>query len=54
MRFKKPIVTTGIYTIPGDSPRKVEITNDRLSHWANQFSNMKKAGVSVPAPWNHR
>tara|TARA_Y100000401_G_scaffold30623_1_gene22367 strand:+ start:8290 stop:9546 length:1257 start_codon:yes stop_codon:yes gene_type:complete len=53
MRFKKPIVTTGIYTIPGDSPRKVEITNDRLSHWASQFSAMKDAGVSVPAPWNH-
>tara|TARA_R100001086_G_C11847533_1_gene260533 strand:+ start:2749 stop:4008 length:1260 start_codon:yes stop_codon:yes gene_type:complete len=53
MRFKKPIVTTGVYTIPGDTPRKVEVTSDRLSHWANQFSAMKDAGVSVPAPWNH-
>ena len=53
MRFKKPIVTTGVYTIPGDTPRKVEVTSDRLNHWADQFHSMKSAGVSVPAPWNH-
>lgn len=53
MRFKKPIVTTGVYTIPGETPKKVEITQDRLSHWVKQFDSMKKAGISVPAPWNH-
>ena len=53
MRFKKPIVTTGVYSIPGDIPRKVEVTESRLSHWASQFGKMKKAGISLPAPWNH-
>jgi hypothetical protein len=53
MRFKKPIVTTGIYTIPGETPKKVEITKDRLNHWVQQFDSMKEAGISVPAPWNH-
>ena len=53
MRFKKPIVTTGVYTIPGDVPRKVKINQDRLDHWKDQFDKMKEAGVSVPAPWNH-
>ena len=53
MRFKKPIVTTGVYSIPGDIPQKVEVTSDRLDHWASQFGKMKKAGISVPAPWNH-
>lgn len=53
MRFKKPIVTTGVYTIPGDKPRKVKIDSQRLSHWETQFNKMKDAGVSVPAPWNH-
>jgi len=53
MRFKKPIVTTGVYSIPGDTSRKVEVTENRLSHWASQFEKMKKAGISVPAPWNH-
>lgn len=53
MRFKKPIVTTGVYTIPGDVPRKVKIDHQRLEHWENQFKKMKDAGVSVPAPWNH-
>ena len=53
MRFKKPIVTTGIYTIPGETPKKVKITHDRLSHWVKQFDSMKEAGISVPAPWNH-
>tara|TARA_R100000406_G_scaffold11504_2_gene7435 strand:- start:32327 stop:33613 length:1287 start_codon:yes stop_codon:yes gene_type:complete len=53
MRFKKPIVTTGVYTIPGDVPRKVKINQERLAHWKAQFDKMKEAGVSVPAPWNH-
>jgi len=53
MRFKKPIVTTGIYTIPGETPKKVKITHDRLTHWIKQFDSMKEAGISVPAPWNH-
>ena len=53
MRFKKPIVTTGVYTIPGDVPRKVKINQDRLDNWKDQFDKMKEAGVSVPAPWNH-
>ena len=53
MRFKKPIVTTGVYSIPGDIPRKVEVTSNRLTHWASQFEKMKTAGISVPAPWNH-
>jgi hypothetical protein len=53
MRFKKPIVSTGVYTIPGDIPRKVKIDQTRLDHWKAQFDKMKDAGVSVPAPWNH-
>lgn len=53
MRFKKPIVSTGVYTIPGDTPRKVKIDHTRLDHWKAQFDKMKDAGVSVPAPWNH-
>ena len=53
MRFKKPIVTTGVYTVPGDVPRKVTINKDRLDHWASQFDKMKDTGINIPAPWNH-
>ena len=41
MRFKKPIVSTGVYTIPGDIPRKVKIDQTRLDHWKAQFDKMK-------------
>jgi len=54
MRFKKPIVNTGVYAIPtSEGTKKVSITKDRLHHWATQFDGMKDAGISVPAPWSH-
>lgn len=51
MKFRKQIVSTGVYNIPGHGI--VEITPDRLQHWANQFSQMQTAGFRVPAPWGH-
>lgn len=54
MRFKKPIVNTGVYAVPSpEGSKKVSITKDRLNHWTSQFNDMKSAGISVPAPWSH-
>ena len=54
MRFKKPLVSAGLYTVPtSDGSRKVAIDPERLAHWTSQFNKMKEKGISVPAPWAH-
>tara|TARA_R110002020_G_scaffold62712_2_gene167496 strand:+ start:1230 stop:2516 length:1287 start_codon:yes stop_codon:yes gene_type:complete len=54
MRFKKPIVNTGIYSVPSpEGSKRVSITKDRLNHWTTQFNDMRESGISVPAPWSH-
>lgn len=54
-KFRKAIVSAGSYLVSdGNGGRHTQfITADRLSHWANQFKKMKKAGVAIPAPWLH-
>lgn len=54
MKFKKPIVSAGVYAIPtAAGPRMETITEDRLRKWAESFKAMREKGLRVPAPWTH-
>lgn len=63
MKFTKEIVRPGKYVVnvpTKDSSGKVtmvrkeqEITKNRIKHWADQFAEMNKAGLKVPAPFRH-
>lgn len=49
-KFKKLIVTQGTYhTDLG----VVDLPPERIKHWANQHTEMRKAGLLTPAPWFH-
>lgn len=49
-KFRKAILKTGTYHSPDG---KVEVTPERLQHWAGEFSRMKAAGQVVPIDWDH-
>ncbi len=55
MRFTKRIIQPGQYTIPraDGSSSQVTIDRPRIQRWAATFETMRKAGLSVPAPWRH-
>jgi hypothetical protein len=50
VQFRKAILKTGTYHSPDG---KVEVTPDRLQHWASEFRRMKAASQVVPVDWDH-
>lgn len=57
--FTKKIVKPGIHNVNSIDAagvvtrKKVPITKKRIAHWANQFAEMRKAGINIPAPVVH-
>jgi hypothetical protein len=49
-KFRKAILKTGKYHSPDGV---VDVTSDRLRHFAGEFSRMKAAGQVVPIDWDH-
>lgn len=50
MRFKKAVLKVGKYKSPDG---EVDVTADRLKHWAAEFSRLKSAKQIVPIDWDH-
>jgi hypothetical protein len=48
--FEKNILKVGKYQSPDG---ELNITPERIKHFASEFSRMKKAGLAVPMAWSH-
>lgn len=49
-KFKKKVLEEGVYQSPDGV---INITKDRIKHWAESFKKMKTAGLKIPIPWGH-
>lgn len=49
-KFKKKVLEEGVYQSPDGV---INITKDRIKHWADSFKQMKSAGLKIPIPWGH-
>lgn len=49
-KFRKAILRTGTYHSPDGV---VDVTPERLHHWASEFARMKSASQVVPIDWDH-
>lgn len=50
-KFKKKVLEEGRYQSPDGM---IDITKDRIKHWAASFQKMKAAGLKIPIPWGHQ
>ena len=50
MKFRKAVLKVGKYRSPDG---EVEVTTERLRHWANEFQRLKDAKQVVPIDWDH-
>lgn len=50
-RFQKEIIRPGSYKLPDG--RSVDVTPERIHHWATTHQKMVQGGLLVPAPYHH-
>jgi hypothetical protein len=50
MKFRKAVLKTGTYHSPDG---RVDVTPERLTHWAKQFARMRDAKQVIPIDWDH-
>ena len=54
MKFKKPILSEGVYLVSTEKGREEKIiTQKELDHWANTHKKMRTKGLNIPAPLAH-